>query len=122
MQNLWKRRERQALGVIIRDHCGVIVLSAWCLLKRCSSSFDAEAEAIFDGVRLAIEWVRLPVLVESDYWNIINAVAGDSICRSSWGSIIKEIKAACLLLPEVKISRIKRESNGIAHSLAELAF
>jgi hypothetical protein len=57
--------------VIIIDPAGKPLLSAWWVLRHCSSAEEAETEACLDGVHLAAEWVRQPAIVESDCLTII---------------------------------------------------
>uniref|UniRef100_A0A0D3FKX1 RNase H type-1 domain-containing protein n=1 Tax=Oryza barthii TaxID=65489 RepID=A0A0D3FKX1_9ORYZ len=59
---------------------------------------QAEALACLEGIQLANEWVNMPLILESD-----NA------------SVIAELNAT-----NVQVHEIKRDSNKIAHALAQL--
>jgi hypothetical protein len=60
-------------------------------------------------------------MVETDCANIICALRSKSDDRARWEEILKEIRAACTLLPEFKIQSIRREANKVAHTLAHQA-
>ncbi|GJN34978.1 hypothetical protein PR202_gb23697 [Eleusine coracana subsp. coracana] len=108
-------------GIVIRDSQGHAVLSTWQPVRQCSEAMEAEAEACLVGIQLAVEWVRKPAVVESDCWELIRLLQGDQKTWAAWSTLILEVKAACQLLPEVKYSRVKRQSNSVAHTLAKLA-
>jgi hypothetical protein len=90
-------------GVVIRNESGKVLLMAWQMLKKCSTVEEAEAEAYLRGIRLAAEWVRQPAMIEIDCTNIIRALHSKPEDRASWEGILKETRAACMLLPEYKI-------------------
>lgn len=94
-----------SVGVIISDCRGLILLDACKMLHRCSSVAQAEALACLEGIRLAIEWVHLPAILESDNVEVVASLTMKSSSISVWEGIIFEVK-----------------SNKITHALAQLAF
>jgi hypothetical protein len=62
------------LGIIVRDSEGKAMCAAWRELRGCGSPEQAEAEAYLERLRLTVEWVRQPTLVEADYQNLINDI------------------------------------------------
>jgi hypothetical protein len=52
---------------------------------------------------------------------LVQAQEKDDQSQSNWVGLLKELKEAIQLLPEVKINHIRREQNQVAHSLAQLA-
>ena len=68
-----------------------------------------------------MEWIGKPMVIESNYFYVVKALQDSTMDRSRFSGIIKEIKAAMVLLPEVKVSKIGRECNRVAHELASLA-
>jgi hypothetical protein len=108
-------------GVVIRDNKGMVLLAAWQMLKPCSSPEETEAEAYLLGIRLSAEWVRQPAIIETDCANIIRALRSKTEGRAAWEGILKEIRAACMLLPVVKFQYIRRTANKVAHTLAQHA-
>jgi hypothetical protein len=65
-----------SMGVVIRDSSGMVLLAAWQMLRKCAS---AEAEAFFQGIRLAAEWVKQPAPVETDCANLIRILSRRSV-------------------------------------------
>jgi hypothetical protein len=51
-------------GIVARGEDGIVLLTAWRFLHHCGS--PEEAEAFLEGIRLAVEWIRQPICVESD--------------------------------------------------------
>ena len=59
------------LGIIIRDHLGKVLLSAWFYLSSGRDAEEMEALACKEGLTLAAEWTASPSILESDCANII---------------------------------------------------
>lgn len=109
------------IGMVIRDHSGKVLLSAWKHGIRCVSVEDAEAMACLEGVQLSNEWIRKPMVIESDCHNVVKSLLSGAENRASFSNIVKEIKFAMSAIPEVKVCKIGRECNKVAHELAQLA-
>jgi hypothetical protein len=45
-------------GIVMRDHAGLVPVTAWKTLRRCGSPEEAEAEACLQGIRLVEERIR----------------------------------------------------------------
>jgi hypothetical protein len=69
-------------------------------LQHYTSPEEAEAIACLHGVRLATEWIRQPIVVESDCQTLIKTTKERGPNRARWAGIIQEIKALSNLLPE----------------------
>jgi ribonuclease HI len=61
-------------GTVIRDHMGTIVATTSTVLGRCSNVEEAEATAIWTGLKLAINLNLEPDILESDCVVAISAV------------------------------------------------
>jgi hypothetical protein len=59
--------------------------------------------------------------VETDCKQLVQALEKEDQDRSSWAGLIKELKGAIQLLPEVRLNHVRREQNQAAHNLAQLA-
>lgn len=110
-----------SIGLVIRDHDGQVVLTAWKVLQMCLSVEEAEATACLEGVQLAVEWIGKPTVRFSDCFYIVKALQDRMVDTTRYSSIINEIKTSMMLLPKVKVSKIGRECNRVAHELARLA-
>lgn len=108
-------------GVVIRDEGGQVALSSWRVLRHCNSPGDAEALALFEGARLAAQWIRQPTIIETDCWELIEELKKDACRHSDRFGLLQDISAACRALPEFKLSKTRRGANRIAHELARWA-
>jgi hypothetical protein len=54
------------MGMVLRDHHGVVVAAACREAIQCRDATDAELMAIEEGVHLALLWTTLPIVVETD--------------------------------------------------------
>ena len=52
--------------MIASDSKGQLILTAWRALFKCRDADEAEAWACLEGLRLAAQWIKQPVIVESD--------------------------------------------------------
>lgn len=108
-------------GIIIRDHLGKVLLSSWKHGLHCGSVEDAEAAAFLEGVQLIIEWIRTSPVIESDCHILVQALNSESYSSASFSNIVKEIKYSLSVILEVKVCKIRRECNRVAHEFAQLA-
>jgi hypothetical protein len=84
-----------SVGVVIRNHKGEVLLTAWRVLLRCAS-----AEACVDGLRLASKWCAGPTILESDSARLVAALGDGREDRSELRWTILEAKEYLQLLPE----------------------
>jgi ribonuclease HI len=107
-------------GVVIRDENGEVLLTAWQMVKNCCTVKVAEAEAFLRGIQLGSEWVRQPAIV-TDCVNVIRALQTKTDEHAAWEGLLKEIRAASVLLPGCTYKHARREANKAAHTLAQHA-
>ncbi|GJN36439.1 hypothetical protein PR202_gb25343 [Eleusine coracana subsp. coracana] len=96
------------------------MLSSWRSLFDASSVEEVEALACKEGLRLAVEWIRDRVILETDYATFARAIRQKET-RSSLCFILEDIRECISELPDVVIRTVKRECNCAAHELAQLA-
>jgi ribonuclease HI len=89
-------------GVVARNEDGEVILTAW----HCGS--PEQAEACLDAVRLASEWIRQPICLESDCSVIVNAIKMNDSSRACWAGTTAETVAVSRLLPDCKVSHTRR--------------
>ena len=109
------------IGIVMRDYSGEVLLSAWKHGIRCASVEDAEVVAGLEGVQLSNEWIRKLIMIESDCHSVVKSLLFDDENRASFSNTVKEIKSAMSAIAEVKVCKIRRECNKVAHELAQLA-
>jgi ribonuclease HI len=109
------------IGILARDHLGVVCFSAWRVLFHCSSPAEAETRACVEGLRLASQWVQMPVIIESDCSRVVHALKTSKEDKSELAFHIREGKELMQIMQEVEIVQVKCERNSAAHLLAQLA-
>jgi hypothetical protein len=74
-----------------------------------ASAEEAEAVSCQEGIHLTVEWVCLPMVIESDCAKLVKALAMADTSWSRWARLIKEIKEArqLLLCSHMKRTRVK---------------
>jgi ribonuclease HI len=65
------------VGVVIRNHKGEVLLTAWRVLFRFASTDEAEGQACTEGLQLASQWCPGPIILESDSARLLAAL-GDA--------------------------------------------
>ncbi|GJN09880.1 hypothetical protein PR202_ga27928 [Eleusine coracana subsp. coracana] len=108
-------------GIIIKDHRGATLISSWRLLPRCVSSEEAELLACREGLMLARQWTKLPLILESDCANYVTAMQWPDGSRSHMTHILQDVKDLMQQGSELKMNRVKRKQISIAHELARYA-
>jgi ribonuclease HI len=108
------------IGAIAREHRGAVIFTAWCTLSWCASAAEAEAKACAEGLRLATQWARESVIIETDCARVAQALRSN-VDRSEISFIIAEAREHAQLLVSWHVAQVKRECNVIAHELAHLA-
>jgi ribonuclease HI len=81
-----------SFGVVVRDSQGQALLSAWGTWSHVTSAEEAEALACLEGIRLMIERIGRPTVVETDCESLVAAQ-----CRSGptgQGSFLKSKRQA----------------------------
>ncbi len=109
------------IGVIIRDSAGLPLLSSWRTVTRVCSAEEVELLACNEGLKLALEWIRMPDILESDCVTAINMLSVKSSDKSRWHALITEVKGMMCLLQDVKLRKVGRGCNMVDHELAQLA-
>ncbi|KAF8718070.1 hypothetical protein HU200_025547 [Digitaria exilis] len=110
-----------SLGVIIRDHLGQPLLTAWRKLFHCRDAEEAEAAACLDGVRLAGRWPEKNVVLEVDCAALVDKLQSQELDRSLVAPLVHDIKEVGRQMNDFQVVKCRREQNKITHELARLA-
>jgi ribonuclease HI len=110
-----------AVGVVARNHLGAITAAASSFIGRCHDVEEAEALAILEGLKLAIDQDLKPSALESDCAVAVLNVNCATVNKSRSWATYRNIAAAWDLMPDCKIVKIARKSNSVAHELASIA-
>ncbi|KAE8818760.1 Alpha-amylase [Hordeum vulgare] len=88
-----------AIGMVLRDDKGEILMAAYRFIFHCNDPLEAELHAIMQGMALAIQHSHLPVVVQSDSSEAISCLTNGTLLHSAYGHIVLEIK---FLLVEIR--------------------
>ena len=109
------------MGAILRDSTGQMLIGFSKCFFGCFSSNIAEAICL----REALSWLKAggfgKVIVESDAKAVVDAVNGSFSDISEFGNLIGNCRRLVLENPNVRISYVRRQANGVAHALAKAA-
>lgn len=113
--------KRTGFGAVIRNENGLMLDAKMEAIHGKLSVFAAEAYAILIGMRICAQEGYMKVEIESDAFNVIQAITTGGWNLSPEGAIFDEIKLLADHLEDVKWKKIPRLCNGVAHSLAKAA-
>uniref|UniRef100_K3ZDE6 RNase H type-1 domain-containing protein n=1 Tax=Setaria italica TaxID=4555 RepID=K3ZDE6_SETIT len=105
------------VGVVIRDHLGAVKLAAWRVIFGASNAEEVEARACKEGADLAAEWIRAPVILESDRAMVIQYLKEENMKPACFATIQETRSAAqsrlpCCVLSHVKLMSLRRWQSG----------
>ena len=110
--------EEGGIRVVIRDDKGEVLLTAWSYISKGSDAEEIEALACREGLKLAVEWCKQRLILESDCRSLVETMKKWERNRSQLGFILEEVLELADQLPEWKIAHTRRERNGVAYELA----
>ncbi|KAL4324280.1 hypothetical protein GQ457_11G002870 [Hibiscus cannabinus] len=119
----WLVESRVAtIGVIARDHHGMMINGCALQVAGAHSVETVEACAFATGIRMAIEKGWENVVVEGDSMSIINRLKDPGQDLSVEASFLVDTKAALQTHPGVMVQHVARDANRAAHYLAHFRF
>jgi len=101
-------------GVIIRDHTGKVLLSAWRWIPGVVDAEEIETLACKEGLCLAAEWIQGPAVLESDCSTVIKYLTNPRLRRARTTFTIQEATKAAARLPRVTFKHIRRDQSQLA--------
>ncbi|CAM0877827.1 unnamed protein product [Alopecurus aequalis] len=110
-----------AVGVMARDHRGVVIAAMCRIIGNCRDAEEAETVAILTGMQLGIDLDMHVSILESDCAAAVKAVNCSGVNLSETWSLFKEIGKAKTRLPDCVVSFTRRNLNSAAHELARIA-
>ncbi len=85
------------------------------------SAEEAELLACYEGLKLAAEWIPMPVMLEYDCATAIARLLSTTEERSRWSFLLRAARSVIGLIKEVRLMHCNRECNRVAHELAQIA-
>jgi ribonuclease HI len=108
-------------GLVIRDHDGRFILGQALWYEDAASPMVMEAQAIRDGVRLALDRHFQAVEIETDAKVVLQLIEDPGDGRSEIAGLCQEIKELSGFLASVNFSFVGRPANMAAHMCAKKA-
>jgi hypothetical protein len=96
-------------GCVIRNCKGEVLLSAWSVLPKCTAAEEAEFLACEQGVKHALQWCDMPLVVEGDCSALADGLRDGSRNLSHYGTVLLEIKRLRNDLPDVVFCKTNRD-------------
>ncbi|KAK1568613.1 hypothetical protein Q3G72_026726 [Acer saccharum] len=115
------RSGKAGVGVIIRDHRGLVVAAKASPVFGCSSVELLDAQACLEGLQLALDIGISGVVLESDAAGVIKLFSDHIVPRTEMGAIMTDCLALTNLVGVVSTVAVRRGANSVVHSLAQLA-
>jgi ribonuclease HI len=112
--------KKGGIGVIVRDHRGGIVSSAWRFLPRCTSAEEAEVTACVEGPNSLIQLQCTSAVVETDCSRVVEVMNSKRMDRSASWFQYAEGQELLNLDQDFSVSKVGRFCNRVAHGLAML--
>lgn len=82
----------------------------------------AEAETVFQGLKLAFDLGLFPLIVELDSLNVVSLIEGSLHSQKEISWLVSEIKSFMTHRPPIMVKYVPRSCITVAHILAKLAF
>ncbi|KAL4295344.1 hypothetical protein GQ457_12G013630 [Hibiscus cannabinus] len=117
-----QERSLAAVGIVARDHNGMVVDAMAQRKEGPHTTSTIEACAFAEGVQMALQhgWPR--VQIEGDAQQIVAQLKGTRLDRSVVASYLHETWASLQAQPDYMVSFINRSCNKVAHNLAHFMF
>jgi ribonuclease HI len=109
-----------AVGAVIRDHCGNVILAACSPLPSCEDAEEAELKAALLGLKLVAGFSRKGVIIELDCATVMKALQSPGTNRSKLWASFQEADSFLSRLDNYRLVLAKRESNKVANLLAKI--
>ena len=103
--------------MIPRDHEGVVIFAATRVLFNCGDPLEAEMAAMDEGLRLALHWSNLSLVVETDCSELLKMVQSKDVERSRYVNRINEIRRILAHERNISLAKISRHANVAPHTL-----
>ena len=122
-QALWRALALQVWvwWLLARDSSGNVIVSSWDFIGRCKSAEEAKLRACIVSLYIGI-MLHNPIILETDCVFVAASLAKESFDRSALFDLKKEAMSISKMLHMVKISKINRSANVVAHLIAKYSF
>ncbi|KAL0011643.1 hypothetical protein SO802_006751 [Lithocarpus litseifolius] len=113
--------KKSGIGVVIRNHQGLVIASCSKLVNQELCSEDIEAKAACWALSFALDVGVKRAVLEGDSLVVIKGLREEERMLTPMGLLIEEAKQLSLHFEKLLYSHAKRDCNVLAHSLAKYA-
>ena len=104
--------------MILRDHEGAVIFAATRVLFNCGDPLEAKMAAMDEGLRLALDWSNLSLVVETDCTELLKMVQSKDVERLRYANQVNEIRRILAHERNISLAKISRHANVASHTLA----
>jgi hypothetical protein len=105
--------------MILRDHMGEVIFTSCRSVDTCRDATEVELMAIEQGLKLALHWSDLKIIVETDCADAVELISGKKPNLSAYAFSITTI-SELLRERETVLVKINRSCNSVGHELAKI--
>jgi ribonuclease HI len=113
------KKGEAGIGIALRDHQGSMIIAACRDVKECRDATDAEIIAIEEGLKLALTWTSLHIVVETDCLEAVELIKENTPNTSIYAFRINSIRAL-LKERDSSLVKISRDCNQVSYELAKM--
>lgn len=110
-----------SVGVVVRDHHGQVIISSWDYIGVCHSVEEAELRATLSGLYIGTTLDK-SIILETDCSFVASVFGKECVDRSTLADLKKEALNVSKLMVGIKIFKINRTANMVAHEIAKFSF
>ena len=110
-----------SVGVVVRNHSREVLISSWDYIGTCLSVEEAELRATISGLYIGIT-LHKPIFLETDCSFVTLVFANDNLDTSNLADLKKEALSVSKMMSILKITKINRMANMVAHEIAKFSF
>ncbi|XP_075662965.1 uncharacterized protein LOC142632452 [Castanea sativa] len=118
---VFPHEKKIGIGVVIRDHRGLVITSCSKLVHQELCSDDIEATTAGWALAFALEIGVKRVVLEGDSLNVIKGLTKEKKLLVPMGLLIEDAKKLSYCFDELLYSHTERECNTLAHSMTKYA-
>ncbi|KAK8501219.1 hypothetical protein V6N12_000338 [Hibiscus sabdariffa] len=116
----WLDAERwAAIGIVARDHNGLMLDGCSKLIVGSQSPETTEAQAFAEGIILVVEHRWDNVVIERDAVSVVNRLKNPGVDFSVATTYLEQAKSILKERPGFEIQHVTRDANRVAHVLAQ---
>jgi ribonuclease HI len=115
------KNQRMGVGIIVRDHCGMVCAAKSEVIQMLHEPGAGEAWGALRATEFCVEMGFFDIILEGDSLTVVKAIGDAEASMRPFGQIVEDIKEVLGSLRSWLICHVKRDANQAAHGLAKNA-